>query len=119
MVCIPINTENVTKEVYNLKEGEIVKLVRHRGFGFINSGEDDIKEDIFFHHSSLQDLYFEDLEKGDKLKFELKETPKGPEAINIQKKIDVSEFEIEEELVEEEELEEIDDVDFESDEVMV
>ena len=64
-------------------EGKVIKLVRHRGFGFINA--EDFDEDIFFHHSGLENTYFEDLSVGDVLKFELNQTDKGPEATGIQK----------------------------------
>lgn len=70
-------------EVKIISEGKIVKLVRHRGFGFIAS--DDTDDDIFFHHSELEDIYFEDLSVGDTLEFTIEETDKGPEAKSISK----------------------------------
>jgi len=76
-----------------MAEGKIVKLIRHRGFGFIDVA-DDSDEDVFFHHSGLEDIYFEDLSVGDKLEFEIEHTDKGPEAKNISKKIEVTEFDM-------------------------
>jgi CspA family cold shock protein len=49
------------------------------GYGFVepDNGEDD----VFLHHSEVPN---EDLEEGDRLEFEIEETEKGLNAINIQ-----------------------------------
>ena len=48
-------------------------------FGFIE-GEG---KDIFFHESNLEDVKIQDLKEGSTLEFEVKETEKGLEAVNI------------------------------------
>ncbi len=60
--------------------GRIKKLVRDRGFGFINA--DDGRE-IFFHRSSLQELDFDELREEQSVEFEVERTDKGPRATKI------------------------------------
>jgi len=49
-----------------------------RGYGFIDVDEDD---DIFVHHTDLQDAYA--LMRGQKVEFDVEDTPKGPRAVNV------------------------------------
>jgi len=59
-----------------------VKTVTDRGFGFIS--QEGADKDIFFHEKSLQgDLAIRKLKVGDKVTFDVEETPKGKNAINI------------------------------------
>ena len=60
--------------------GRIKKLVRDRGFRFINA--DDGRE-IFFHRSSLQELDFDELREEQSVEFEVERTDKGPRATKI------------------------------------
>ncbi len=60
--------------------GKIKKLVRDRGFGFI---DDTDGREIFFHQSSLIDVKFDGLNEDQKVEFEVEKSPKGPRAINI------------------------------------
>jgi CspA family cold shock protein len=60
--------------------GTIKKLVRDRGFGFIN---DTDGSEVFFHQSSIISTEFDALEEGQEVKFEVEKTPKGPRAINL------------------------------------
>lgn len=63
-------------------QGTISKIVDQRGFGFIKV--EDQAKDIFFHRSQIgEPLRFEELKMGQVVEFELEETPKGPQAINI------------------------------------
>ena len=61
-------------------QGTIKKIVRDRGFGFIQA--DDGRE-IFFHRSSLQQLDFDNLKEGEKVEFDVERTGKGPRPINV------------------------------------
>lgn len=64
-------------------EGTIKKLVSDKGYGFIErEGEE---KDLFFHSNSLIGLGFDDLREGDKVKFEVEESQKGPNAVNVEK----------------------------------
>jgi cold shock protein len=60
--------------------GKINKLVRDRGFGFIN---DTDGREVFFHQSSLAEAKFDTLQEGSNVEFEVEKSPKGPKAINI------------------------------------
>jgi len=60
--------------------GTIVRL-NDRGFGFISVAEGD--KDIFFHSKELQGVEFDDLREGDKVTFEVGDSPKGPNATNV------------------------------------
>ena len=60
-----------------------IKKLTDRGFGFIEY--DDSDKDLFFHSSELKDVEFNDLQEGDKVSFEIAESPKGPNAKNISK----------------------------------
>ena len=52
-----------------------------KGFGFI---EDETGRDIFVHYTSIQGLGFKILVEGTQVEFELKESERGPEALNVQ-----------------------------------
>jgi cold shock protein len=62
--------------------GTIKKVVSDRGFGFIAA--DDGKE-YFFHRSGLtSSLDFDRLTGGEKVQFQIEQSPKGPRATNVQ-----------------------------------
>ena len=63
-----------------MRKGKIKKLVRDRGFGFIN---DTDGREIFFHQSSLVDIQFNTLNEDQEVVYEVENSPKGPRAINI------------------------------------
>lgn len=59
-----------------------VKTVTDRGFGFIS--QEGKEKDIFFHENSLEgELATRKLKVGDKVTFDIEQTPKGPSAVNI------------------------------------
>lgn len=63
-------------------EGTIKKLT-DRGFGFIaREGE---SKDLFFHSKDLVGTQFNDLREGDRVSFEIGQSPKGPNAVNVQR----------------------------------
>lgn len=66
-----------------MEQGTIKKLVSDRGFGFISREGSD--KDLFFHSKELQGATFEELREGDKVQFEVAESPKGPNATNVSK----------------------------------
>lgn len=58
-----------------------IKTVTDKGFGFIAiEGED---RDLFFHKNELKNVSFEELKVGDRVSFEKGESPKGPNATNV------------------------------------
>ncbi len=56
--------------------GNITRLVRDRGFGFIQST--DSKEDVFFHSSSVEQTTFDELSEGQAVEFDVEPDPKQP-----------------------------------------
>jgi CspA family cold shock protein len=64
-----------------MPDGTIKKLVTDRGFGFIDTGGGG--QDLFFHHSALQDVRMEELREGQRVSFQQGEGPKGPRAENV------------------------------------
>ena len=63
-----------------MQKGKIKKLIRDRGFGFINA--EDGRE-VFFHRSNLVDANFDLLNEEQEVEFEVEKTPKGPSATNV------------------------------------
>ena len=57
-----------------------IKRLTDRGFGFIGV---DGKKDMFFHMSSLVNGYWDDLQVGQAVEFEIGEGPKGPRAEQV------------------------------------
>ena len=65
-----------------MAEGNIARLT-DRGYGFISrEGEE---KDLFFHSNELKGVEFNDLREGDKVTFDVSESPKGPNATNVSK----------------------------------
>ena len=66
-----------------MPQGVIKKLVADRGFGFISAEGGD----IFFHHSSVVDNGFDDLQEGQAVQYEVEQggssRGKGPRAIGV------------------------------------
>jgi len=63
-------------------QGTIKKLT-DKNFGFISrEGE---SKDLFFHANELVGVEFSDLREGDAVSFEIKDSPKGPAATQVQK----------------------------------
>ena len=62
-----------------MAEGTIKKLT-DKGFGFIEGD----RGDIFFHHSALIGVQYDDLREGLKVQYEEGQGPKGPRAENVQ-----------------------------------
>ncbi len=63
-------------------EGTIKRLT-DRGFGFI--AYEGAEKDLFFHSNELKNAQFNDLKEGDKVTFDIAESPKGPNAVNVNK----------------------------------
>ena len=60
-----------------------IKKLTDKGFGFI-TGE-GLAKDLFFHSNSLVGVTFEELREGDQVSFETEESPKGMNAVNVQR----------------------------------
>lgn len=68
-----------------MPQGTITKIVSDRGFGFISAE----RGEVFFHHSSVVDQGFDNLQEGQTVEYELEgETDsrrrnKGPRAASV------------------------------------
>ena len=68
-----------------MQNGTVIKK-NEKGFGFIKvDGAPDGSKDLFFHSNELKNISFEELQEGDKVSFEIGESPKGPNALNVSK----------------------------------
>jgi CspA family cold shock protein len=65
-----------------MQEGTIKRLT-DRGFGFITY--EGAEKDLFFHSNELKNAQFNELREGDKVTFEIADSPKGPNATNVNK----------------------------------
>lgn len=60
-----------------------IKKLTDKGFGFIaREGEE---KDLFFHSKSLVGVQFSELKEGDAVSFDVEDSPKGPNAVNVQR----------------------------------
>ena len=61
----------------------VIKKKTDKGFGFITvEGQE---KDLFFHSKSLVDITFDQLNEGDAVTFDVQDSPKGPNAVNVRK----------------------------------
>jgi cold shock protein len=59
-----------------------IKKIMDKGFGFIEAEE--LEKDIFFHATTLAEgMDFNSLREGDEVEFDVEETDKGLNAINV------------------------------------
>jgi len=61
----------------------VIKKKTDKGFGFISVAGQD--KDLFFHSKALVGVTFDELNEGDAVSFETEETPKGMNAVNVQR----------------------------------
>ena len=62
-----------------MPEGRIKKLISDRGFGFIEGDQGE----LFFHHSEVNDITFEELSEGQTVAYEVGQCRKGPCATSV------------------------------------
>ena len=65
-----------------MQEGTIARLT-DKGFGFIK--REGVEKDLFFHSNELVGVTFDELREGDKVTFEVADSPKGPNAVKVSK----------------------------------
>jgi CspA family cold shock protein len=61
-------------------EGTVKWFNESKGFGFLSR---EGGPDVFVHHSEIRAEGFRTLNEGDKVKFEVVDSPKGPRAANV------------------------------------
>jgi cold shock protein len=61
----------------------VIKKKTDKGFGFIKvEGQE---KDLFFHSNSLVDVTFDEIKEGDAVSFDVEESQKGPNAVNVKR----------------------------------
>jgi len=60
-----------------------IKRLTDKGFGFITA--EGLQKDLFFHSNALVGVSFDELKEGDTLSFETEQSPKGLNAVNVQR----------------------------------
>lgn len=58
-----------------------IKKKTEKGFGFI--AQEGAAKDLFFHSTSLVGVTFDELKEGDAVTFDVEESPKGLNAVNV------------------------------------
>ena len=59
----------------------VIKKKTLKGFGFIlPEGQE---KEVFFHSNSLVGVTFDEINEGDNVTFEVEDSPKGPNAVNV------------------------------------
>ncbi|MEK7100001.1 MAG: cold shock domain-containing protein [Patescibacteria group bacterium] len=61
----------------------IIASLTDKGFGFIKI--EGVEKDLFFHSNELNGVSFDSLREGDKMQFEVSDSPKGQNATNVSK----------------------------------
>ena len=64
-----------------MSTGKVKWYNARKGFGFIEQESGD--KDIFVHASAVKSAGLRRLQEGDKVSFDVEDSPKGPNAVNI------------------------------------
>jgi len=71
------------KEFIYMATGKVKWFDERKGFGFITP---ESGEDLFVHHSSIQQEGFKTLEDGEAVEFEVAPGRKGQQAVNVKRR---------------------------------
>jgi CspA family cold shock protein len=69
------------KEEDAMAEGTVKWFSEKKGYGFI---EQDDGDDIFVHHTGINGTGFKTLNEGQRVRFEIEESSRGPKAKNVE-----------------------------------
>ena len=65
-----------------MAEGKVKWFNDKKGYGFI---EIEGQSDVFVHYSGIKADGFKSLKEGESVTFDIEETSRGPQAVNVQK----------------------------------
>jgi len=63
-------------------KGKVKWFSNQKGYGFITP---ESGKDVFVHHTAIQGDGYKSLEEGQEVEFEIKQGPKGEQAVNVVK----------------------------------
>jgi len=69
---------------YMMANGRVKWFNEVKGYGFLTT---DDGNDVFIHYSSIVGDGFRTLNEGEEVEFEITETPKGPQAMDVKRKV--------------------------------
>ena len=64
-----------------MAEGTVKWFSEKKGYGFI---QQDDGQDIFVHHTGISGSGFKSLQEGQRVRFEIETSPKGPKAKDVE-----------------------------------
>ena len=64
-----------------MAEGTVKWFSNQKGYGFI---EQDDGDDLFVHHTAINGSGFKSLDEGQRVRFEIEESTKGPKAKDVE-----------------------------------
>ena len=65
-----------------MSKGTVKWFNEVKGYGFLTTEEGD---DVFVHYTSIVGEGFRTLNEGDEVEFEVTDSPKGPQAVDVKK----------------------------------
>lgn len=65
-----------------MMEGRVKWFNDKKGYGFI---ETDNEGDVFVHYSAIQGEGFRSLQEGDRVTFDIEQSPRGPQATDVRR----------------------------------
>ena len=63
-----------------MANGTVKWFNNNKGYGFIAQ---ENGPDVFVHHTGIKSSGFKSLNEGDKVTFDVEQSPKGPSAVNV------------------------------------
>ena len=64
--------------------GRVKWFSESKGYGFIESQDEDGAKDVFVHHTGIEGSGFKTLRENQRVEYEMIQGDKGPKAVNVQ-----------------------------------
>lgn len=74
--------QSMERREEGMAEGRVKWFNDKKGYGFIETENGD---DVFVHYSAIEGSGFRSLTEGEKVSFEVEQTSKGPQAVNVKR----------------------------------